>query len=62
MANRLDPNRCAKMVSHPPHYLHSFQCQRKPGHGPDGKFCKQHAKKIAERERCMTENAARWGR
>lgn len=25
--------------------FHSYQCQRKRGHGPDGKFCKQHAKK-----------------
>lgn len=23
----------------------SYQCQRKRGHGPNGEFCKQHAKK-----------------
>jgi hypothetical protein len=22
------------------------QCLRKPGHGPDGLYCKQHAKKV----------------
>ena len=25
-----------------------FQCSRKPGHGPDGLYCKQHAKKVLE--------------
>jgi len=24
---------------------HSHQCNRKRGHGPDGLYCKQHAKK-----------------
>ena len=24
---------------------HSHQCDRKRGHGPDGLYCKQHAKK-----------------
>lgn len=24
------------------------QCSRKRGHGPDGLYCKQHAKKIVE--------------
>jgi len=23
-----------------------YQCQRKRGHGPDGLYCKQHAKKL----------------
>lgn len=27
----------------------SQQCSRKRGHGPDGEYCKQHAKMIAER-------------
>lgn len=27
------------------------QCTRKRGHGPDGLFCKQHARKIAEAQR-----------
>ena len=25
---------------------HSYQCQRKRGHGPDGKYCWQHAKRF----------------
>ena len=25
--------------------FHFYQCQRKRGHGPDGLYCKQHAKK-----------------
>jgi len=24
--------------------FHFFQCRRKRGHGPSGKYCKQHAK------------------
>lgn len=23
-----------------------WQCSRKPGHGPDGLYCKQHARKV----------------
>jgi hypothetical protein len=30
--------------------IFGVQCTRRPGHGPDGLYCKQHAKKIAERE------------
>lgn len=26
----------------------SYQCSRKPGHGPDGLYCKQHAKQFEE--------------
>ena len=40
---RYDSDRCAEEVwgggSHIP-----YQCSRKPGHGPDGLYCKQHAK------------------
>jgi hypothetical protein len=39
-----DETRCLTMVGAPPHYLHFHQCKRKRGHGPDGKFCKQHGK------------------
>ena len=28
----------------------AYQCSRKPGHGPDELYCKQHATKLAERE------------
>ena len=29
---------------------HSHQCERNRGHGPDGLYCKQHAKREAERQ------------
>lgn len=41
-----NPSRCAYEVSDPPWYLDYYQCSRKPGHGPDGLYCKQHAKKV----------------
>ncbi len=56
----LDPTRCAKIVSEPPWYLHSHQCSRKKGHGPEGSFCKQHAKQIAEREQRLAKHTAQW--
>ena len=31
------------------HGVLSGQCSRKRGHGPDGEYCKQHAKKEEER-------------
>ena len=37
------PGRCAKEVWHG---FHASQCTRKRGHGPEGAFCKQHAKKV----------------
>ena len=39
-----DPACCIARVSEPPHYIHSHQCSRKRGYGPDGLYCKQHAK------------------
>lgn len=39
-----DPTRCIARVMPWPGYV-SAQCSRKRGHGPDGEFCKQHAKK-----------------
>lgn len=40
-----DPTRCIKEVWDPNGWL-SHQCRRKRGHGPNGEYCKQHAKKI----------------
>lgn len=40
---RFKPSRCACEVSSK--YL-LVQCSRKPGHGPDELYCKQHAKKV----------------
>jgi hypothetical protein len=38
-----DPSRCAyEMYDN----FIGRQCSRKPGHGPDGLYCKQHAKRI----------------
>ena len=42
-----DPLRCIATVSEPPHYIHSAQCTRRRGHGPDGAYCRQHAGMIA---------------
>lgn len=35
------PARCAYEVHHDPRF---HQCERANGHGPDGLYCKQHAK------------------
>lgn len=43
-----DRERCIAEVSEPPHYIYAHQCRRKRGHGPDGEYCVQHAKKLAE--------------
>ena len=29
--------------------FHFFQCRRKRGYGPNGNYCKQHAKKFTNR-------------
>ena len=38
-----DPRHCAYEVSGD---WMGYQCYRKPGHGPDGLYCKQHAKMV----------------
>ena len=45
-AAKYTPTRCAYSVSGPSYYISSHQCSKKPGHGPDGLYCKQHAKRI----------------
>jgi hypothetical protein len=40
-----DLDRCAAEVPHNPGGWYTVQCGRKRGHGPEGAFCKQHAKK-----------------
>lgn len=45
------PERCAEEVGEPPHYFHSHQCHRGPGHGPARLYCKQHAKRVEEQMR-----------
>lgn len=39
-----DPNRCIEKVYPKQLWEVSHQCQRKRGHGPNGEYCKQHAK------------------
>ena len=38
--------RCAYEVWAAGRAMHAYQCLRKNGHGPDGLYCKQHAKKV----------------
>lgn len=38
-----DFNRCAQGVQESGRSFGFHQCSRKPGHGPDGIYCKQHA-------------------
>lgn len=42
-----DAERCIAEIPNPPSWTH-IQCGRKRGHGPDEKFCKQHAKKATQ--------------
>lgn len=38
-----DKTRCIKEVYDSTGW-HAYQCKKKRGHGPDGLYCKQHAK------------------
>lgn len=42
-----DPERCAAEVSDGTGW-HWVQCSRRPGKGPDGLYCGQHAKKAVK--------------
>ena len=37
-----DPARCCEEVSDGGRMMTTHQCNKKPGHGPDGLYCKQH--------------------
>lgn len=43
-----DPSQCIEEIWD--NFTHGYQCSRKRGHGPDGLFCKQHAKKIEKQK------------
>jgi hypothetical protein len=43
--NQYYPERCAEEITEINGWL-SYQCTRKPGHGPAKLYCKQHAKKL----------------
>ena len=42
-----DPARCIEEVWHKQDWRH-YQCRFKRGHGPDGLYCKIHAKRFKE--------------
>jgi len=44
--NQYNDSRCAYEVAEGGRSVLFYQCLRKPGHGPDGLFCKQHAAKM----------------
>ena len=37
---------CAYECAEPGRWIHFYQCSRKNGHGPEGLYCKQHAKMV----------------
>lgn len=39
------PEHCAESVHERGRGCQLYQCQRKPGHGPEGLYCKQHAQR-----------------
>lgn len=41
--NKYIPTQCAWEIYNSFTY---YQCSRNPGHGPEGLYCKQHAKKV----------------
>lgn len=43
-----NPYFCAMEIQGGPRGFTFYQCNRKNGHGPEGLYCKQHAKKIQE--------------
>ena len=42
-----DKAKCAFEVWPTGRWPRPYQCERKRGQGPDGAYCKQHAKKVA---------------
>ena len=48
-----DPTRCVFAVSDITGW-HQQQCRRKRGYGPNGEYCKQHAKIMERRESSRT--------
>jgi hypothetical protein len=43
------PGRCAMEVHEAGRSCMCYQCHRKPGHGPAGLYCGQHAKEFRKR-------------
>lgn len=40
-----DKARCVEEVAERGRWINYYQCLRKRGYGPNGEYCKQHAKK-----------------
>jgi len=45
---RYDPTRCAHSVREQGRWPIFHQCTRKPGHGPAGLYCRQHAEIVGD--------------
>ena len=50
-----DPYACAAKVWGIGTRFLPYQCCRKPGHGPDGLYCKQHARMVERLDRAKEE-------
>ena len=44
--NKYDENDCAYEVWEQGRVINAYQCSRKNGYGPEGLYCKQHAKMV----------------
>lgn len=56
-------NQCAKTVSGGDAWSSPHKCTRKAGHGPEGKFCRQHAERHTDSEPIAIwyKTRNRWG-
>ena len=43
-----DARHCAYRIYKHPSPMMSHQCSRRPGHGPDALYCKQHARMVED--------------
>ena len=57
--NPYDESQCAYEVHINDRGGGFHQCQKKPGHGPSGLYCKQHAKMVVERLKEIKERGKR---
>ena len=53
--NPEDKDRCVAEAYDRSGFGHFYQCLRKRGHGPDGLYCKQHAKMVEKEKRDGTQ-------
>ena len=56
-----EPQQCAERVYKADgNWGRTHQCARKAGHGPDGRYCTQHAEKFTEGDTVTWYRASRW--